>query len=338
MQSKPIADRVVFPKGQQRAFLLEVKEKLNMSWDQLGEVSGCHRRSFSDWVAERYRISKPVVDELSRLSGISVPVGCRFISWESHLSMAGKRGRAILRRKYGNNISVLVDEEYRKKKWREWWEKTGKHKPNTVIGKALFVAKPGFSTKLAEFVGIVLGDGGISRRQIAITLHREDDKEYIQYVKNMILKLFEVSPSIVPVRHFVADNIVISRTELVDYCVNTLGLKIGNKVRQQIRVPKWVVNNDEYLCACVRGLIDTDGSVFTHRYCVNNREYSYKKLSFSNRSKPLLDAVYVCLLKLNLKPRRAGDHEIRLDRVGDVRTYFEKVGSHNRKHLNRYWE
>ncbi|MFX0051218.1 MAG: hypothetical protein ACFE8U_08010, partial [Candidatus Hermodarchaeota archaeon] len=41
-----------------------------------------------------------------------------------------------------------------------------------------------------------------------------------------------------------------------------LGLKCGNKVKQQVGVPNWIQNNTSYSIACVRGLIDTDGYLY----------------------------------------------------------------------------
>ena len=41
-------------------------------------------------------------------------------------------------------------------------------------------------------------------------------------------------------------NIVISRVELVRFFVKILGLKIGNKVRQQIDIPRWIMKNKNF--------------------------------------------------------------------------------------------
>ena len=134
-------------------------------------------------------------------------------------------------------------------------------------------------------------------------------------------------------------DVTISRVELVRYCINDLGLKIGNKVKQQVDVVDWIKQNKKFMIACVRGLIDTDGSVFDHKYRVNGKSYSYKKMDFSSSSRPLLSSVYAFLKNLGLKPRITKDgKKIRLESVEDVKKYFRLIGSHNPKHLNRYFK
>src|SRR5260221_5964975 len=49
---------------------------------------------------------------------------------------------------------------------------------------------PSYSIDLAEFVGICLGDGYVSKYQVFVTLNSIVDHEYIPYVMNLIQKLF----------------------------------------------------------------------------------------------------------------------------------------------------
>ena len=139
---------------------------------------------------------------------------------------------------------------------------------------------------LAEFIGIVLGDGGITESQVQITLNSIADKMYVHYVKNLIKKLFFYTPSIYKRRDSQATIIIITGINFV-FHMKQLGLKIGNKTKQQVAVPSWIINNHTLSNWCVRGLMDTDGGIFTHSYKVNGKKYSYLKLQFSNRSRPL---------------------------------------------------
>ncbi|MBI4035707.1 LAGLIDADG family homing endonuclease [Candidatus Daviesbacteria bacterium] len=70
------------------------------------------------------------------------------------------------------------------------------------------------------------------------------------------------------------------------------GLSLGNKVCLQVGVPNWILSKEDYIKACIRGLIDTDGSFVLHRYTIKGKIYTYPKISFSNRSEPLLEFVY----------------------------------------------
>lgn len=236
-------------------------------------------------------------------------------------------------RKYG---VVGGDPQYRKQKWYEWWEQKGKSKFHLLANRPIPIRKPQRSSELAEFVGIVLGDGGITQYQLTITLHDRDERAYRKFVVSLIQKLFDVP---IAQYHYPKDSIVdtvVSRSELIRFCEENLGLKRGNKVKQRVDIPKWIKKKRGYSIACVRGLIDTDGSVFTHRYKVHGKWYSYKKLSFVSLSPPLAQSVYTILHDFGLKPRLSGKNDVRLDSVESMRKYFSLVGSHNPKHLQRY--
>ena len=138
---------------------------------------------------------------------------------------------------------------------------------------------PRISAKLAEFVGILMGDGGISARQVVVTLHSETDKEFAVYYSDLCHELFGIRPNIAKVKSCNAVVAVISRTDLVEWC-NSLGLPIGHKIRQGLDIPIWIKKNSQYSRACLRGLVDTDGSIFIHMYRVGGKQYKYKKLDF----------------------------------------------------------
>ena len=96
-------------------------------------------------------------------------------------------------------------------------------------------------------------------------------------------------------------------------------------------------SNKSYSIACLRGLIDTDGCVFTHRYRANGKMYSYKKLAFSNHSKPILKSVYQFLQILGMNPRITKDEkDVRLESIKDLQQYFLIINSHNSKILQQY--
>ena len=120
------------------------------------------------------------------------------------------------------------------------------------------------------------------------------------------------------------------------YCVEKLGLKIGNKIKQQVDIPDWIRQNKKFSIACVRGLIDTDGCAFTHYYKVNGKLYDYKKLAFSSLSEPLRLSVFQILKSLGIKSRLCKRKDIWLDSEESIKQYFSIIGTHNRKLLNKY--
>jgi hypothetical protein len=240
-------------------------------------------------------------------------------------------GLAVFK-KYGR---IGGNPEYRKKKWYEWWKNKGQFKTN-LITRPKLIRKPKKSSELAEFIGILIGDGGITKGQVTITLNHRDDKEYCELVIKLIEKLFNIKPSVYHDAKNSVNDIVISRTELVKFLVS-LGLPIGNKVKQKIDIPIWIRRSKDFLVACIRGLIDTDGCVFVHSYKIKNKIYQYKKLAFSNRSKPLIKTVYDSLKKFGFSARITKyDKDIRIESRNDIKKYFKIFGSHNPKHLKKY--
>jgi len=46
--------RVIFPKGRQRAFLIKLLERLDLSWSELARRIKVHQRTLNDWKKEKY--------------------------------------------------------------------------------------------------------------------------------------------------------------------------------------------------------------------------------------------------------------------------------------------
>lgn len=244
---------------------------------------------------------------------------------------SSKGGRAVYA-KYGQ----IGDPEIRKKKWREWWNAKGKFQAHPILGHQKKIRIPSRSPKLAEFVGIMMGDGGITHRQICITLNGEDDAEYVLFVDGLICDLFGVTPSIHKRRDQKAVDIKIFRTKLVRFS-RSIGLKVGNKLKQNLDVPRWIMRDRSFQEACLRGLFDTDGCTVIHRYKSKGKIYIYKKWHFSSASPSLLDSVAEILQAFDFKPRI--DHNGRrvwLDAQADVARYFKVIGTSNPKHQRRF--
>jgi intein/homing endonuclease len=163
------------------------------------------------------------------------------------------------------------------------------------------IKRPKFSTNLAEFVGIMLGDGGISNYQINITFNRETDSEYGAYIRRLIKEIFELSASHIVRKADKADRIIVSSRDLVEF-LERIGLKRGSKVKNEVDVPRWILNNRIYSSFCLKGLMDTDGSFYSYRHKVSNKIYTNFAICFTNHSRPLVKSVYKILSDFNLGP------------------------------------
>lgn len=328
------SDRLIFlRKGAQAAFLSKVKEKLGLTWEELGRLIDVHSRTVRDWYREKYNMSHKAALKISEKSGIPILSKTRIKKWEDHIQTIKYLGYKATIEKYG---MMPRNEFKRNDRWHQWWHAVGQHQIHSIHNDPLSFTRAPKSEQLAEFIGIMLGDGGLTKYQVKVTLHAFDDKAYGEFVRELFTKLFGVTPSVQRRTDSRAIDIVISRIALVKYCVE-LGLVIGNKVLQHVDIPPWVKKSERYRKACIKGLMDTDGGVINHTYTVNGKRYLYKKLSFTSLSAPLLQSVYETLTSLGIKTRIGSNHDVRIDSKLAVSRYFNIIGSSNPKHLNRYY-
>lgn len=311
-------------KGVLKKFIGEVQSKLELNTDELGKKIGLSGRTIRDWKRDKYNPQKEIILKLSSLSDVSIPPHKVLPEyWYVHkgASLGGKKRFEL----YG----IPGNRESRSKGGKASWLKRKNNPELWDIYTKKFL-EPKESSDLAEFIGIMLGDGGITKFQCSIYLNSEIDKDYSEYVASLILKLFGVQSKIYKHRKHKVLRVSVSGVNLVKY-LTLKGLSIGNKVDLQVGAPEWVWSKDEYISACLRGLIDTDGSFIFHRYQVKGKEYIYPRISFSNKSEPLLDFVDKGLRKLGFQPRRSANFEVALFRQMEVRRYLEEIGVRNYK-------
>ena len=171
--------------------------------------------------------------------------------------------------------------------------------------------------------------------QVTITFNSLDT-HYADYVTRLGQKLFSISSSQRPKRNNNAFYVRFSGVELVE-ALEAAGLKRGNKVRHQVDVPGWVWQQHAYRMACLRGLMDTDGCVFRHRYRVHGNVYAYTKLAFTNYSRPLLLSAKKLFEDAGLFPTLHRDgHRLYLHDTQQVKRYFEVIGTRNPRYQARY--
>lgn len=198
------------------------------------------------------------------------------------------------------------------------------------------ISMPDICPELAEFVGIMLGDGGITNQQVSVWLNPYQERDYALFVANLMERLFGILPSIhcYPER---SKLLVLASSVHLVRALEQFGLPSGNKLAAGVAVPDWIFADAELMRGCVRGLMDTDGCVFEHSYRVNGKPYSYVKLAFSSHSPHLLCDMQRMLQALGFHPGTPRADYIWLSRDKEVVAYHEElVGTHNPYHQRRY--
>lgn len=200
--------------------------------------------------------------------------------------------------------------------------------PKKSHRKKVFLPK--HSVQLAEFFGIMLGDGGINNPwQATITLNATKDLEYSQYIKELIRLLFGVIPKSFTYESKDALRILANGISLVDFLVSE-GLPRGNKLHAGLKIPLWILKNRRYSYACVRGLVDTDGCMFVHTHAVAGKMYKNIGLTFSSRSPELIHQVAAILEKSGIMPHvNLQGTDIYVYRKDLVERYLKVFGSSN---------
>ena len=329
--SKLIKEKVHFAPGAQRAIVEKVLSHSKMSVAEMAAILYITPRTLRDWRREKHRMSYVGLKKMCKHAHIPLPTNLDVRDAYSHTREAGILGSAAVKKKYGKNFPC--DPKYRQKQWEKWWENEGKHNPPPQR-QPLAIHKPKPSNNLAEFIGILIGDGGITKHQVTITLNRTDDLEYAHYVQMLCVKLFKLQPGVYHRADNNVVNIVISRTALVSY-LESLGLKKGDKIRNKVTIPDWILQNHKYLQRCLRGLFDTDGGLFLETHTIKQKEYSYIRLAFVSASKPLIRAIYDSLNKYNFHPKVRSGKRVQLEKKDEILRYFKDIGTSNPKHENR---
>lgn len=187
------------------------------------------------------------------------------------------------------------------------------------------ITLPKYNADLAELIGICLGDGCAWGYQTYITLGAENDKTYIPYVINLIKKIFpEVFISIIKKKSKCLD-IRINSKVATDF-LRSMGIVSHNK-----KVPDWILGDLNFMKACIRGLVDTDGTFIIHRYAVKKKIYQYLKISFTNRSENLLNFLDKGLISLGIRSYRSYKCQVWIHDQSEVKKYLSIVGTGNVK-------
>ena len=205
-----------------------------------------------------------------------------------------------------------------------------------------------FSEELAEETGIHIGDGGMNvykykkknHWEYVHSSHLVDDREYRQYVKILMKKLYNLEPYEKIQRKCAV--LVYTRKDLVLFKKN-IGLPMGKK--ENIRIPDWILKNEKFKISCVRGIVDTDGCI-RFRKPFKGKIHNYPHIKVTIKSEILIKQLNEIFIDFGLKPSINKEkirysrpnvlYTVNLNGVKNVNRYVELIGFSNNKHLDKY--
>lgn len=300
------------------------------STHKLGDELGLSRRTISDWKRGKYNIEQASFVKLIELACVDIEeLHYQIIDPAKQRLLASSLGGKAKWKKYGS-IGTIED---RRKGGQASYR--NRHKNQEDIFARTKIKKHQKTVALAEFIGVCMGDGSITNYQVTISLNSEDDKEYISYVSECVKELFGLKVKLQKRTKKKCTNIVVSSVELVELLMS-YGLPKGDKIRANLDIPDWILQNREYTIACLRGLFDTDGCIYLETHKRKSGVYSYPRLSFVSASEPLRQSVCDAYSDLEMSGKIRMNRSVTIERFTDIEKYFKIVGSSNDKHIRRF--
>lgn len=295
--------QIVLERGKQKELITNAKNNSGLPWKLLGRKLKVNPKYLSgDIKFENVKINENLYKKLCKLSGSNFDhfiVSRLPINWGQV-----KGGRLAIRRPHPLN---------------------------------LIIQNP--SVELAEITGVILGDGSIYKNwkhginQLVITGHIKNDYSYLtKFVKPILEKLFSRKFHLKKYEKKNAIRVYNQEKDVI-FTLESFGLKTGNKTKNGALIPDWIFSSEKFLKACIRGLIDTDGSV----YPITGRKYTY--IQFSSASPELRNSFDKAMKILGFKTSKwskNGTPEIFIGNKKDIEKYGREIGFNNPYHKNRF--
>lgn len=193
---------------------------------------------------------------------------------------------------------------------------------------------------LAEEFGIHIGDGSMNfykNRGLTSIAVNPKERNYMNFIKRLYKQLYSVD---VRLRKWSrAYGFQLTSKKLVKF-KHKLGLPLGKK--ENVRIPKWIRRNEKFQRACLRGIFDTDGTL----YIENKNNKPYPRIQITSTSKTLIDDTYKILINLgfkvakwketfkykNWKPR----YLVALRGHKQIQKWMDEIGTNNPKNIIKW--
>ncbi len=198
--------------------------------------------------------------------------------------------------------------------------------------------------KIAEFVGIMLGDGCIGiyglehngrmkkQHQLKVTLDSRN-QEYVKYVSNILSEVLGTTPKIHNKKTENATDLRIFKREKIRYVIEKIGLKLSPKWGRMEIPPHY--SKGKLARFVIKGLFDTDGCVTIF----NNNSTIYPRLEIRMSPSPAQKQIEEILLEngfnFKIQQLERGKTKIRISGRRELKKWFDLVGSSNPVHLNK---
>ncbi len=288
-------------------------------------------RTITDWRGGKNSIPSSVFKKMVNLAGIIETIlSPQYLKDFWHIKKAASKGGRARINLYGN---FGTPEGRRRGGLISAREQKGSRNGFKQLKK---IRQPQYSEKLAEFFGIVFGDGHIDRYQVSVTTNSETDYEHALYVQRIAKELFGLSSRIRKKKEQLAVEVVFSSRALASFLMEHGGVA-GNKMKGRLIIPGWINSEIKYQRAFIRGLFDTDGCIYVDRHRIKSKEYYHLGWTITSNADSLRKDIVQLLVHLGFSPTNTvKQNSVYLRKQKEIERYFAEIKSSNQKHLARY--
>lgn len=292
-------ERIQFPKGKQKEFIVQAKGLSKTSWKKAGSFFGINCNTFQTYWKERTRLSKrdfELICKALRLNFTDLvqKYGAETILWDSTKQLRGKSNGIFLKAK-----TKTIEGRMQFSNDKAQFDNSAVVFSNSDLRKKIVLPNE-LTPLLAEETGASIGDGFVSNKKFEYRLKGNKENEndyYVNFVKPMFKELYNVDVNIKEYEATVGFELY--SQAIWEFKTKVVGLPIAPKTN--IRIPPILkINNKDILSSLIRGLFDTDGSIY-FRSQGKNKAY-YPVLSITTISKNLAEDVITVLKILGFNP------------------------------------
>lgn len=189
--------------------------------------------------------------------------------------------------------------------------------------------------KLAEFIGILLGDGSLKfsrSRRLKISLHSIDDLEYSKYISKLIMNLFNLTPIVKKRPDENTLDLFVFRKSVLNP-LKSLGMIEAPKKDRAIIPSQFMVPSLNLFV--LKGLFDTDGCVAL----VNNNGTLYPRLELKVCRSPFQSQIRSIVESTSLRScfyfKPSGEMKLQINGVTELKKWYDLIGFSNPKHRKK---
>jgi len=193
---------------------------------------------------------------------------------------------------------------------------------------------------IAELIGVIIGDGHIYRKnrknQIGITGSPITDKDYFKKLKILILQEWNNEVKIKLRSNGL--RIVFNSKEICSFLIDKLKMPHGMGKGQRVWIPSEIYSNWKLAKHTIRGIIDTDGTIFVSKKPGIEK---YPTIEITTTSKNLANQLNLLLNKNNFRavlrlekrrkinPNALPPYKVTLYGRNNLKKWIEEIGFTN---------